>query len=1029
MDLMPPQESSEHIRNDTSESGFAELLRDLSLTPPPGQPAEPPGQPSQLSDSPTLGGCMSDQDRRASDNSRNFLRQRSSGEGVTSENSAQEVRRFSRRISFGDGGLPFDLVNNEYITAMQQIYSSTNLGGSWGLNADDLQMLKDSTNYVDWSMEKNLQNLKDIRKVVRSIFWGFQDIQIKDDADDPPPQVEDTLASRCKRLARQTVESKGFTSVYICLTLYALFGPDLLLMAGHSGMDQDNVTLSVINILVFLAFVLEETLMCWVVHDYLFSLRFFMDSCATLSILGDTAIVAEIINTDAAVAMRSSGVSRAMRGAGRSTRFISILRGLRVWQILKLLPRLQRLTASSTRKLAMLMWQKRMQHVMGYIDKEGAGDLSEEDFDFFTAALKLEFPPPREEAGFLSSLVDGLAESGYANLAFPGRNKVSPFSRSSSRRVSDLDLGRYVIQIRATWETDNGKRAFKRCLDDVTTMKESCTVLYQSLLRLILKICILVLALLLMLQLLNGSIPEQARMQGLLQLQAVALEAPNSSATADLLCQMVETSYAYSFERHSLLLLVIDQRVVWDSTATNPCSNSSGGFHFRKLGSVEEAAVLFEDVIDGTGKERHEILVEQAEDLRWETSAIFDQHQQVRWEAGESLKYSLSVVAMLALLMLYFSADIMHMSSHNCLHPLWDLMDDMNAMKLIELITATNIKKIDQDIGVTQLTRRRCKCKAFAPVPVAQELLGLRKSMSLLESAMIAWSKYVPVILLKQVMNAGVEANIGCIPTQVSIFFCDIKGFKEICTGKTPKEVLSLLDVVLEGVNQALEQNGGTLLEFIGDEVLAVFNAPKKIEMYNLAAVNAALEAIQISENLIDEPVHLQCSVHTGEVLAGNIGSPTRMKYGLLGDGVNLAARLKSLNTRYGTQLLVSSETLQSSIGELFVARTIGKLVLKGRTTPTHTLEVIGRKGHIPQDLEQAAESHENGFTLFSEGRFEEAKVLFEQANSVFCEYDEGAVPQDKPSALLCDMCNMYVKNPPPMDKWDGSEHLNKKAW
>lgn len=314
-------------------------------------------------------------------------------------------------------------------------------------------------------------------------------------------------------------------------------------------------------------------------------------------------------------------------------------------------------------------------------------------------------------------------------------------------------------------------------------------------------------------------------------------------------------------------------------------------------------------------------------------------------------------------------------------------------------------------------------------MPVAQELLGLRKSMSLLESAMIAWSKYVPVILLKQVMNAGVEANIGCIPTQVSIFFCDIKGFKEICTGKTPKEVLSLLDVVLEGVNQALEQNGGTLLEFIGDEVLAVFNAPKKIEMYNLAAVNAALEAIQISENLIDEPVHLQCSVHTGEVLAGNIGSPTRMKYGLLGDGVNLAARLKSLNTRYGTQLLVSSETLQSSIGELFVARTIGKLVLKGRTTPTHTLEVIGRKGHIPQDLEQAAESHENGFTLFSEGRFEEAKVLFEQANSVFCEYDEGAVPQDKPSALLCDMCNMYVKNPPPMDKWDGSEHLNKKAW
>jgi len=153
------------------------------------------------------------------------------------------------------------------------------------------------------------------------------------------------------------------------------------------------------------------------------------------------------------------------------------------------------------------------------------------------------------------------------------------------------------------------------------------------------------------------------------------------------------------------------------------------------------------------------------------------------------------------------------------------------------------------------------------------------------------------------------------------------------------------------------------------------------------------------------------------------------MKYGLLGDGVNLAARLKSLNTRYGTQLLVSSETLQSSIGEFFVARTIGKLILKGRTSPTHTLEVIGRKGQLPQDLEQAAEFHEEGFALFSEGRFGEAKVLFEQVNQVFCQYDEGAVPQDKPSTLLCDMCNTYMKTPPDMQKWDGSEHLNKKAW
>ncbi|CAJ1333134.1 unnamed protein product, partial [Effrenium voratum] len=232
-----------------------------------------------------------------------------------------------------------------------------------------------------------------------------------------------------------------------------------------------------------------------------------------------------------------------------------------------------------------------------------------------------------------------------------------------------------------------------------------------------------------------------------------------------------------------------------------------------------QAVALIDQAVDLTGLEAHEVLLEQRALSSLDTFSVFDVHQQSRYEAAENIKFTLSVVAMLAILMLYFSADIMHMSSNNCLHPLWDLMDDMNAMKLIELITvSTSFRKIEQETPLQSEKKRRCQCKAFSPVPVAQELLGLRKSMSLLESAMIAWSKYVPVILLKQVMNAGVEANIGCIPSRVSIFFCDIKGFKDTCKGKTPKEVLELLDVVLEGVNQALEQNGGTLLEFIGDE-------------------------------------------------------------------------------------------------------------------------------------------------------------------------------------------------------------------
>eukprot|EP00913_Durusdinium_trenchii_P029400 g27560.t1 len=617
-----------------------------------------------------------------------------------------------------------------------------------------------------------------------------------------------------------------------------------------------------------------------------------MDTCATVSILGDTAIAAEIIRTDAAVAMRS---------AGRSTRLISILRSLRVWQILKLLPRLQRLTESGTKELATLMWHKRLQNVAGYIDTEGTGELSDEDMDFFTAAWGQTDPTRMTSHSIAISKL--IQESSYAATARSwGRTLLA---WRSSHQVEEADFSRYSIEIRSCWDMDMGKRAFRRCLDDITMMKASCTVLYQSMLGLILKICIIVLALLLMMQFVDGSVPELARKQGLAQLQVIDSE----EASEDVFCSMARDHFVNSFQRCKLITLVVNRRVWWNETCkcySSPEKSEFPDLSFKLDIHRLQALKLIDYAVDSTGFEAHEILLEQPQVNDFSTFGVFDIHQQWRYEAAESLKFTLSVVAMLAILMLYFSADIIHMSSNNCLHPLWDLMDDMNAMKLIELITtnsSSGVRKIEQvpEAAEELETRSRCQCKAFAPVPVAQELLGLRRAMALLESAMIAWSKYVPVILLKQVMNAGVEANIGCIPSKVTIFFCDIQGFKDICKGKDPTEVLSLLELVLQAVNQALEQNGGTLLEFIGDEVLAVFNAPKKIEMHNLAAVNAAIAAIESSADLEDEPVNLQCSVHTGEVLAGNIGSPTRMKYGLLGDGVNLAARLKSLNTRLST--------------------------------------------------------------------------------------------------------------------------------
>jgi len=319
----------------------------------------------------------------------------------------------------------------------------------------------------------------------------------------------------------------------------------------------------------------------------------------------------------------------------------------------------------------------------------------------------------------------------------------------------------------------------------------------------------------------------------------------------------------------------------------------------------------------------------------------------------------------------------------------------------------------------------RCNRRIFDPIPVADELLQLSRSFGHLKGAMRSWAKYVPAILFRQLFEAGVEAQIGVTRCEVTILFCDVENFKELCEDMKPQEVLGLLEVVLHCIADVLKDYGGTLLEFIGDEVLAVFNAPAEVLKHSQCAVTAANECRERVGELA-EGVRLQLGVHRAVVLAGNIGSPTRMKYGVLGDGVNLTARLKSLNTRYKTRCLVSDTALDfEGAQEMFVTRPIGHLVLKGRNSPTPTYEVLGRRGATPPKIEAAGNAQTKAFNLFLERRFAEARDLFAEAETHL------SVPGTPPDGLtqhFVNLCDEYLLHPPP-SSWDGSETLKKKAW
>jgi len=372
------------------------------------------------------------------------------------------------------------------------------------------------------------------------------------------------------------------------------------------------------------------------------------------------------------------------------------------------------------------------------------------------------------------------------------------------------------------------------------------------------------------------------------------------------------------------------------------------------------------------------------------------------------------------------------------LHPLWDLMDDMCSLKSIEVLGEAQKLGSEEDIvSARNLFRqhflaspslcRGCKCRQN--IPVADELMQLKSAFDKLHTAMLSWSKYVPIILLKQLFEAHIEASIGCSFVEVSVVFIAIHDFQNVCEDMNAQEVLELMGDVLNGIYDALDENGGTMLEFIGDEVLAVFNAPARVPGFEMSAVCAALEAQENVKRLGHRDVSLECSVHKARVLAGNIGSPTRMKYGVLGDGVNLSARLKSLNTRYNTKLLVSSEALDFPGAEdLFLTRPVGNLILKGRTTPTRTFEVINKQGLASHREKQGAEKHKKAFELFTSRRFVEAKAMFTEVHDLLWMSDGSFGQGDKVSQHFVTQCEKYIETPPPQD-WDGSEHLTKKVF
>lgn len=222
-----------------------------------------------------------------------------------------------------------------------------------------------------------------------------------------------------------------------------------------------------------------------------------------------------------------------------------------------------------------------------------------------------------------------------------------------------------------------------------------------------------------------------------------------------------------------------------------------------------------------------------------------------------------------------------------------------------------------------------------------------------------AWAKRVsPEVLAVVLNNPGLTKVKGRRVTG-TVFFSDLQDFTKFCHSCPPERVVEQVNRYLTAATDIIRQHGGTLHKFIGDGVMAVFGDPVEQPDHARRAVQAAralrdwMAALQAQAGPGDWAMHVRIGLHTGELVAGDVGSESLLEYTVMGDTVSIASRLEGINKQFGTQILMSADTAQAA-GEDMDLVSLGMCEIRGRETPLEVYTVKEGAPHVQEPRDDA---------------------------------------------------------------------------
>ena len=249
------------------------------------------------------------------------------------------------------------------------------------------------------------------------------------------------------------------------------------------------------------------------------------------------------------------------------------------------------------------------------------------------------------------------------------------------------------------------------------------------------------------------------------------------------------------------------------------------------------------------------------------------------------------------------------------------------------------------------------------------------------------FGQYVDERVVRQLIENPEMSRLGGIHREVTVLFSDIDDFTRMSESLGPEKTVKLMNSYLTEMSDIIHRRGGTIDKFIGDSVMAFWGAPVPTEKAPLLAAAAAIEMEkrlgEIRHRWKDAwgvDVHHRIGISSGVCTVGNIGSERKTSYTAMGDAVNLASRIRDINKRYGTVIMMSERTA-SLVSNRFVVREIERVAIDGRTEPETVFELREVKGKtLPPATVSFLDFYNQGLALYKKKEWDEATAFFKHA-------------------------------------------------